>query len=68
MMAQSLQEKVNELRILGTDKQNVEVKSGVGKSIRPELSAFSNELVASCQVEHTEPLRSPKQGYRMASS
>lgn len=47
MMAQSLQEMVNELRILGTDKQNVEVKSGVGKSIRPELSAFSNELVAS---------------------
>ncbi|WP_313548755.1 ATP-binding protein [Corynebacterium sp.] len=43
MMAQSLQEMVDELRILGTDKQNVEVKSGVGKSIRPTLSAFSNE-------------------------
>lgn len=33
---------VHELRLVGTDQQNIEVKSNVGKSILTTLSAFSN--------------------------
>lgn len=33
---------VADLRLIGTEKQDVEVKSKVGKSIRESLSAFSN--------------------------
>lgn len=42
MDAQELATLVGELRLVGTDQQAVEVKSGVGKSIRDTLSAFSN--------------------------
>ncbi|MBK7822326.1 MAG: putative DNA binding domain-containing protein [Tessaracoccus sp.] len=33
---------VDELRVIGTDGQRVEVKSGIGKAILPTLSSFSN--------------------------
>lgn len=33
---------VENLRLVGTDAERIEVKSGVGKSVRPTLSAFSN--------------------------
>ncbi|OFO17152.1 DNA-binding protein [Corynebacterium sp. HMSC22B11] len=39
---EELEKIINDLRIIGTDKQGIEVKSGVGKSIRDTLSAFSN--------------------------
>ena len=42
MDAERLEVLVGELRIVGTDQQHVEVKSDVGKSILPTLSAFSN--------------------------
>ncbi|APT91810.1 DNA-binding protein [Corynebacterium phocae] len=42
MSPEELAELVAKLRVIGTDQQNVEVKSGVGKSIKETLSAFSN--------------------------
>lgn len=42
MDEQSLQELVERLRLVGTDQQQVEVKSAVGKSVLETLSAFSN--------------------------
>lgn len=42
MDADRLEELVSYLRLVGTDGQDVEVKSGVGKSILTSLSAFSN--------------------------
>lgn len=42
MDAQELETLVDELRVIGTDQQRVEIKSGVGKDIRDTLSAFSN--------------------------
>ncbi|MDO5512057.1 ATP-binding protein [Corynebacterium sp.] len=42
MLSGKLEETIDQLRLIGTDKQRVEVKSGVGKSILKTLSAFSN--------------------------
>lgn len=42
MDPETLSRIVNELRVIGTDGQSVEVKSGVGKDILKTLSAFSN--------------------------
>lgn len=42
MDEQGLGALVDELRVIGTDQQRVEIKSGVGKDIRDTLSAFSN--------------------------
>lgn len=42
MEANDLDELIGNLRLIGTDGQTVEVKSGVGKSIVETLSSFSN--------------------------
>ncbi|MDD7384000.1 MAG: ATP-binding protein [Actinomycetaceae bacterium] len=42
MSAADIESTISNLRVLGFDSQNVEVKSGVGKEVRPTLSAFSN--------------------------
>lgn len=42
MLSGKLEGTIAQLRLIGTDKQRVEVKSGVGKNIRETLSAFSN--------------------------
>lgn len=42
MSPKSIDEIVSGLRMIGTDKQSIEVKSGVGKDILETLSAFSN--------------------------
>ena len=42
MDEKELRELVERLRLVGTDQQQVEVKSAVGKSILEALSAFSN--------------------------
>lgn len=42
MEPEALVELVHGLRLVGTDQQFVEVKSGVGKNVRETLSAFSN--------------------------
>ncbi|WP_439647817.1 ATP-binding protein [Corynebacterium kalidii] len=42
MQRDELADILNDLRIVGSDDRRVEVKSGVGKSIRDTLSAFSN--------------------------
>lgn len=42
METHELRALVDELRIVGTDQQRIEIKSGVGKDIRTTLSAFSN--------------------------
>lgn len=42
MDAQELEDVIRGLRIVGTDQQRIEVKSGIGKDVRPTLSAFSN--------------------------
>lgn len=42
MLSGKLGEIVEHMRLIGTDKQYVEVKGGVGKDIRHTLSAFSN--------------------------
>lgn len=42
MLQHELERMVAELRVIGAEGQSVEVKSGVGKSIRETLSAFSN--------------------------
>lgn len=33
---------VNDLRLVGTDQQAIEVKSGIGKEVLDTLSSFSN--------------------------
>lgn len=42
MLSAELDTIIRDLRIAGTDDRRVEVKSGVGKSVRDTLSAFSN--------------------------
>ena len=42
MLSEKLADIVRDLRIVGSDDRRVEVKSGVGKSVRDTLSAFSN--------------------------
>lgn len=42
MQKQKLTEIVDLLQRVGTDQQDIEVKSGVGKAVRETLSAFSN--------------------------
>lgn len=42
MNQDQLESLIENLRIIGTDQQDVEVKQGVGKSVRDTLSAFSN--------------------------
>ena len=42
MDTKTLARLIGELRTVGTDQQAIEVKSGVGKSVRETLSAFAN--------------------------
>ena len=42
MDTERLEPIIHTLRLIGTDKQPIEVKSNVGKSIRETLSAFAN--------------------------
>lgn len=42
MNSQELAELIDQLRVAGTDVQKIEVKSGVGKTIKRTLSSFSN--------------------------
>ncbi|GAA4900723.1 ATP-binding protein [Tessaracoccus lubricantis] len=42
MEAPALTELIAELRLVGTDEQDIEIKSGVGKDILETLSSFSN--------------------------
>lgn len=42
MDSEQLSALVNQLQVVGTDQQALEVKSGVGKDVRAALSAFSN--------------------------
>lgn len=51
----AISELIQKLRIIGTDSQHIEVKSNIGKSVRPTLSAFSNAEGGLLIVGLSEP-------------
>lgn len=60
MLPVDLAQLLDKLRIIGTEQQHVEVKSGAGKNMLETLSAFLTKTAESSFLESTKNRVSPR--------